>query len=140
MKNRIFAIVGLALLAAVPAFAQNIPTVRVNVPFAFRAGEKHLPAGTYRISEKDPGVVDLRGENSNAGAFLLTHPATAKTASTKPYVLFDQIGDRYFLAGVWSAGSKEGAHCFPTRHEKEALQSVNQTSGTTIALNTIPAR
>jgi hypothetical protein len=141
MKNQIIAIVGLALLAAVPAFAQSIPTVRVDVPFAFQAGDRPMPAGTYMLREQAQGLVNLRREGTNAGAFISTHPATAKTASTKPYVLFDQIGDRYFLAGVWSAGSKDGARSFPSRHEKEALQSLNQASSlTTLAINTIPER
>jgi hypothetical protein len=141
MKNRILAIVGLALLATVSASAQSTPIVQVNVPFAFQVGNQQMPPGTYLISKKDVGLYDLRGVDNNASTFVSTRPATAKTVSTTGYVLFDRIGARYFLAGIWSAGSKEGAHCFPNQAEKEALESLHQTSSlTTLALNTIPTR
>lgn len=140
MKNRILAIVGLALFAAGSASAQSTSTLRVSVPFAFQVGHQHMPAGTYSIS-KYSLEFELRGVDNHANAFILTHPAAAKTPATNGYVLFDRIGSRYFLAGIWPAGSKEGAHCFPTQAEKEALQSLNQTSSfTTLALNTVPTR
>jgi hypothetical protein len=141
MKNRILAIVGLALLAAVSASAQSTSTVRVSVPFAFQVGNQDMPAGTYLISKKDRGLYDLRGVDNDASVLISTHPAAAKTVSTSGYVLFDRIGARYFLAGLWSAGRNEGQHCFPTQAEKEALESLHQTSSaTTLAVNTSPAR
>ncbi|MGD0347928.1 MAG: hypothetical protein ABSA85_14295 [Terracidiphilus sp.] len=140
MKNRILAIVGLALLAAVSASAQNTPVAQVNVPFAFRAGNQQMPAGIYVIS-KNSFLFKLRGVDIDASALVPTHPATAKTASTAGYVLFDRIEGRYFLAGIWPAGSNEGARCYPNQAEKEALESLHQTSSpTTLALNTSSAR
>jgi hypothetical protein len=140
MKNRILAIVGLALLAAVSASAQNPSAVQVSVPFAFQVGNQHMPAGTYQIS-KDSFEFKLRGVDNDAGTFIPTYPATAKTVSATGYVLFDSIGGRYFLAGIWPAGSDEGARCYPSQAEKEVLESLRQTSSlTTLALNTIPAR
>ena len=140
MKTQIVAILGLALLAAVSASAQNTPVAQVNVPFAFRAGNQQMPAGIYVIS-KNSFLFKLRGVDNDAGTFIPTYPATAKTVSATGYVLFDSIGGRYFLAGIWPAGSDEGARCYPSQAEKEVLESLRQTSSlTTLALNTIPAR
>jgi len=140
MRNRILAIVGLALLAAVSASAQIPQTADVNVPFDFQAGDWHMPAGTYHISRPGTLLFSLRGPG-NVSAYVVTHRETAKTVADQGYLLFHEIGGHYYLGGIWSAGSADGMECFPGKAEKEALKSSNpRPSFTTLALSTVPAR
>ena len=142
MKNRILALVGLALFAAVSASAQNPNTIEVNVPFAFHAGNQQMPAGHYLIEPVSAGshLLALRGPGKAFGN-VMTHPETAKTVPAQGFVAFHKIGERYFLAGLWSAGEDGGVECYPSRAEKEALEALRRDETlTTLALNTVPAR
>jgi len=140
MKNRILAIVGLALLAAASASAQNTETNRVNVPFAFHAGNRQMPAGAYLIEHPSSTVFILRGPGA-AGVIVGTHPEAVKAVPSQTFVTFHRVGDRYYLGGFWTAGNDNGMECYPSRAEKEALEALRRDeTQTTLALNTVPAR
>jgi hypothetical protein len=140
MKNRILALVGLALLAAASASAQNIKTIAVNVPFAFQAGDRHMPAGAYLIEHPSSTVFILRGPGA-AGAIVSTYPEAVKAVPSQAFVTFHRVGDRYFLGGFWKAGNDNGMECYPSRAEKEALEALRRDETlTTLALNIVPAR
>jgi len=140
MKNRILALVGLALLGAVSASAQN-PSVRANVPFAFQVGNEHMPAGLYLIKPVVPGSFALILLGPSKTTMIMTHTASVPTVSDQGSVTFHKIGDRYYLEGLWAAGANTGVECYPSRAEKEILESSKQDSNLiTLALNTFPAR
>jgi hypothetical protein len=142
MKNRILALVGLALFAAVSASAQNQPLAQVNVPFAFEFGSQQMPAGQYSIKHLNGtyNVIVLQGPGG-ANVNAMVRDEDAKTVPHQGYILFHQIGNRYFFAGIWSKGERAGQAIYPGSAEKEAMKSLNRTSSlTTLALNTIPAR
>ncbi len=141
MKNRILALVGLALLAAVSASAQTPTTVEFNVPFAFQVGNQHMPAGLYLIKPAGFGSSALILRGPGQATAVMTHSAIASTIPAQGIVTFHKIEDSYFLEGFWTAGSKDGIKCTPSEAEKEILASRHQDSNlTTVALNTIPVR
>jgi hypothetical protein len=138
MKNRILVLVGLALLAGVSAYAQNQETVRVDVPFAFRTGNQLLPAGRYEIQHMNRNVVRLQGPGGVAGAAMV-HLALAQTAPKEGYILFRQIGNRYFLGEIWSQGQADGDAIAPGPAEREALAALKSDNDSKrVALNTVP--
>jgi hypothetical protein len=95
--------VGLAALAAVPAFAMDPETVVAHVPFAFTVHEVTLPAGDYTIRPMDEfnlNVVEIRSEDGRYGAFVLTNDAPAERSSAKPQLVFDRYGTKSFLRAV----------------------------------------
>src|SRR5579859_2560191 len=74
MKKQIAQVVASLVLAApLSMFAQDLDSVKVNVPFAFKAGSVSMPAGDYRIVESnDAGLIRIVGEKS--GAMFITTP------------------------------------------------------------------
>jgi hypothetical protein len=138
MKNRILAFVGLALLAAVSAHAQNQETVHVDVPFAFQAGSQELPAGRYEIKHINRFIVRMQGPGGVAGA-VMVHLSTTNTAPAMGSIVFHQIGNRYFLAEIWSQGETNGDAIVPGRAENEALAALKaEHDSKRVALNTVP--
>jgi hypothetical protein len=139
MKNRILALVGLALLAAGSAYSQNQETFQVDVPFAFQAGSHTLPAGRYEVRHVNRDVVRLEGPGGAAGVVMI-HLAIAPKAPASGNMVFHQIGNRYFLAELWSQNETNGDAVVSTRAEREALAALKSDQGLKqVALNAIPA-
>jgi hypothetical protein len=113
----------------------------VNISFAFQIGNQQMPAGLYQIVDIASNMLLLRGPGRAAG-IVVTHPTTVRTAPTRGYVLFDRIGDAYFLRGLWSANNHYAMECFPGLAEKEMLRASKKPAPglTTLALNSSPLR
>ena len=106
------AAVGLALmLLAAPAGAQT-PVLRFDVPFAFTAGSQDFAPGQYWINvniERMQMVVTSPTSTSTAIVHLAQGGAERSPAKAGDGMLrFQKWGNRYFLVGVWRAGSIEG--------------------------------
>jgi hypothetical protein len=88
-----------------------------KVPFDFSVGDKYLPAGTYQICELDRGTLisnrdghfDVLGTYSSAGP---SKPGESK-------LVFDRVGDHYFLRQIWTSARDEGLAVPESKQEKE---------------------
>src|SRR5215471_16439291 len=92
--------------SAPPAWAQETQLVaRAEIPFAFQAGSKVMPAGSYDISMSHTHVLLLRESHSKASEFLMVEDASTRHAPKASTIVFDRLGDKYFLRSVWTANS-----------------------------------
>ena len=111
MKKQITrTLVGLVILLAlaVTAYAQEARRVRVEVPFDFVAGQKHLPAGRYsvsRVQRDGEKALMIRSEDGQHTAIVLTNSADKTPARAE--LSFHRYGDRYFLASVSIPGTED---------------------------------
>lgn len=104
MLKRLFALMFALLITAAihtsPTYAQESQSVGVNIPFAFSANGKTLPAGRYRIepvgSNRD--IWGIRGVGTLKHNFLLAMTRTG-SSDGKLIVTFHRFGERNFLAG-----------------------------------------
>jgi len=97
MKKYIYTVVAFAAFAA-SALANSGTSLDVKVPFAFKAGDSTLPAGTYRVTEIS-GVLLFRGDKDAVfvpKAILDSGVEESNKASFK----FAVTGDRYILREV----------------------------------------
>lgn len=100
-------VIGIAIVLAVVALpaelaAQVDPAVKANIPFAFRAGDTPLPAGTYRISYVPRLGNMLRIEHKN-NAVMLPAGSLEPRANAVTKLVFRRYGSIYFLAQAWMA-------------------------------------
>jgi len=83
----------------VSAWANQAAELDIKVPFAFKAGDATLPAGTYQVTQAGAGYILIRGEKG--GAFV---PARSMSRDRydagKTSVTFRHTGDLYVLQGV----------------------------------------
>jgi hypothetical protein len=104
MKLRNFFVIGVCVvaLAAVVAFAQA--PLKGTIDFAFTAGTKTLPAGTYDFVWHDNTQTFQATDNANHESLV---PVITRVASMMPdlnAVVFDVVGGKYILAEVWMPG------------------------------------
>lgn len=106
------------------AQAQESPMLKAYIPFAFTVGNKTLPAGDYEIRRglsTQPELLLIQGEdheNWKQEMFFLTNLAQASATPTKTQLVFDHVGDSYFLSKVWMAGENTGREAPITKSER----------------------
>jgi hypothetical protein len=120
-----FAVLVLALVMTVSAAIVNAQIVggelEAKIPFEFTAGSTRLPAGTYLIrptGEYGAPILELTTVDSKVGVLLETIPAQAKPDQTSE-LIFDKMGDRYFLREIWAQGTAEGYTLEKPRAERQ---------------------
>ncbi len=126
-------VIGLIMGAAGAEVAASDNAVRVNIPFAFYAGEQVMPAGEYWFEMPNGGtlatgallkVTSLDGSRCQN---LLSWPNVGSTAETDWHVMFSKVGDRYFLSGV--RNSQLGAALAKSSAEKKLAREYGSGTG-----------
>jgi hypothetical protein len=95
--------VGVAL-GACQLMAQD-SVLHANVPFAFTAGTKSLPAGQYKVSaDTVTGVVRVSSADYRENLLIIAIRSAAPNAAGVCKLVFHRYGDRYFLSQIWRPG------------------------------------
>ena len=129
-----------SLASTQSALAQSsAPLAKVNIPFAFQAGPKTMPAGMYQIDREGRNLIVLHGPGQVA-AYVETSDAIKLHAPNHGNLVFARYGDTYFLRQIWTAGNSTGLECPKSRLEKETLQAQNKQAPTSteVAINGVP--
>jgi hypothetical protein len=95
----------------VVTYAQLAYPVFANVPFAFQIQGKRMPAGRYSIREErtNPAILIIRNENNKARSMvILSNSAESMNQPERARLVFDKIGNAYFLTQVWPGGEDYG--------------------------------
>lgn len=110
--------------------AQTVPAIRAKISFSFTVKGTVLPPGDYEFVPGDNNnFVTIRpmGKGSSVEAMIITRiggPIQAQTA--EPHIVFDKIGERYFLSEVWLPGAD--GYLLHATNEKHTHQHVKATS------------
>ncbi len=86
---------------AAAAYAQT--SLHANIPFAFKVGDKQLPSGDYQfIPAVDNQSLRVVSQKDSAVALVLSRLAAGiHTTPKDAHVVFDKVGDQYWLAEIW---------------------------------------
>ncbi len=117
------AIGAFALLWATSAYAQT-RQMRVQIPFAFRAGDQLMPAGEYRTT-LDPVFrqMTLLLRDGGSIVFVPGVKAERRAATNRGILVFRKYGNQYFLRRVWNAGTADGFELFRSKAEREMAKA-----------------
>jgi hypothetical protein len=116
------AAIGASLVLAASASAQT-SVMRVDIPFAFSAGDETFPAGVYSVRMDQPfnRAMLLSGTQTRTTMVRLRLAAADRSPlnAVDGKLLFNRYGERYVLAEVWAPGRVEGWRTNTSRLEKE---------------------
>jgi len=129
-----FAIIIFATAFTAGAQQSSAQRVIANIPFAFTANNKTLPAGKYTItvlnSSSDRKALQIRSMNGRYSAMVLTNTVIGSVADDAKLV-FERYDDRYFFAKAQLAGdsttlaalrsNKEHKHAVATAKKKSVV-------------------
>ena len=116
-----------ACTLAVPMIhAQTI--MRADVPFAFSVDGKYLPAGTYQIRELDSRATLISNQDGHFNVLgIYAYAGPSKADENK--LVFDKVGDHYFLRQIWTSARDQGLAVPESKLEKEMEASNLGTAG-----------
>jgi hypothetical protein len=124
-KGKLFLSLCLTLIfGAVAANAQveSDVTIEANIPHAFVVEKTTLPAGKYIIRSAgefaDPSIMEIRSVSGHAAVIFATEGAQPGRTPNKTELVFDKIGDTYFLSEVLVSGDDTGARLPKSRMEE----------------------
>ena len=129
MKRNVFGLMTLivAFSIAVPVVQAQQTIMRANVPFAFSVGDKQLPAGTYAVREMNRATVIQSADSANSVLGIYNYAGPSKAHETK--LVFNKVGDHYFLAQIWTSARDQGLSVPQSKLEKEMRASNNGPHG-----------
>ncbi|HYL16443.1 MAG TPA: hypothetical protein VEV41_25640 [Terriglobales bacterium] len=124
MKSRFLialAMLGAAMLWCSGTSGQMAPTplLKVDVPFEFVAGGMNLPAGSYDVLHiMNPNWILLRSSDGRAIAVLSVQVSSSSAKASSTRLVFNQYGQKYFLAQVWTENDNQVHTCFKSSAER----------------------
>lgn len=120
------------------AFPAGAAELKATIPFDFHLGNAVLPAGDYGIQvQANTGVVIFRNAVGKPAALAVTTPSERSRNETTGVLVFNKLGEEYFLNGLWAPGERAGMKLPPSAHEKEAYA---RAMGTTVARVSTPTK
>ena len=117
--HRLIPVLALLFTLATTSYAQSARRTVVLIPFDFVAGEKVLPAGTYRVEavRRDSYTVwEVRSTAGRAGAVVMTSAVGGGAAEeAEPRLVFQKYAETYVLAQLWPSGDSTGREVVQSR-------------------------
>jgi hypothetical protein len=97
-KTWMHLVLAVSLMGALTTVA-HAESFSIEVPFAFEAGGKSFPAGTYTVDSVASGVLLIRGTSSPEAAAVLVSPA-GYSDSSKTGMVFERNAETPVLSAV----------------------------------------
>jgi len=122
MKKLALSLIGALtmLLLGGSALAQTVH-VQLTVPFDFNVGNKILPAGRYELRSagqpNNPRLLEIARMDGAIEMYLPASDVQSTSASSETKAVFRHYGNAYFLAQLWTAGTRAGWEFPKTRAE-----------------------
>lgn len=108
----------------VTATAQGLiddTSIEADVPHAFIVKDKTLPAGKYtvkRLDDTQPNVLDIRSADGRTAVVFEAESVQANQIPSDAALVFDKVGEQYFLSTIWASDSNIGYQLPKTKSEK----------------------
>ncbi|MGA9770651.1 MAG: hypothetical protein WBV94_16545 [Blastocatellia bacterium] len=111
-------------------------TIVADIPYDFVVRDQTLPAGKYTIKvsdDKDLSVLVLRSANGRRSALFQTQDIQANQTPRKTELVFDKVGDAYFLSQIWLSGSDQGVELEKSKAEQKLVDGGMKSERQSIA-------
>ena len=132
-------VAGLGTTLAASAQVRSDATIRANIPYSFVVNNTTLPAGTYVLSVADPygsdlTVLEIRSANSKIAVLFETQPITDPRSAPQTELVFEKLGDTYFLSRVFLKGDEGGSQLLKSKKQRRL-----EENGSVAESHSIPA-
>jgi hypothetical protein len=127
MKNLRSILLALTVLLLATAAQAQTTNVKASIPFNFVVGDHAYPAGEYTVKSLSQGSAAIRIDNADESekgmTFSVSCTKNKGQRADGTTLVFQRMGDSYFLYQVWTAGNSLGRE-FP-KSKKEVQLAKN---------------
>lgn len=115
-------VIGLSAVMTTNAQIDSGTTLEVNIPHSFIVRDTTLPAGKYTVRVADDyselNVLEIRSVDRRAAVLFDTESVQLNGPARNTELVFDKIGDNYFLSQVFLDGDESGNQLQKSRMQK----------------------
>ena len=135
---RFMVLAAVALILGSAAFSQTV-SLRAEVPFNFVVGDKVYPAGEYALKTFGNGnaLLSVACRSTKESVLTLPYPITSAMPAKHSALIFQRVGDAYFLQQVWKAGSPIGMGLHLSHLETRLALNKTKPETTIVAANIV---
>jgi hypothetical protein len=136
MKTLRSALVAFAVLfIATSAHAQSTK-VAATIPFTFVAGDRAYPAGDYLFNNNGV-ILQITNSEHSVGDMMLSQSCEKVIPPANTKVVFQKMGDYYFLQQIWVAGQSRGRELPKPKAETRLAQNHEKSETVIVAANLV---
>ncbi len=133
---RAFVMMGFVMLAVASTHAQSNPTIEINIPFNFNAGQTQLAAGAYTIEQVSQNVLKIRSEDGRTTVSVLAPQLVGSKSNMSERLVFRRYQDAYFLTQAWVSRTAGGRELYMSAAERRLIKEIkaagNKAKHTTV--------
>jgi hypothetical protein len=110
MKNLRSILLALTVLLLATAAQAQTTNVKASIPFDFVVGDHAYSAGEYTVKSLSQGSAAIRIDNADESekGITLSNACGKVQPADGTTLVFQRLGDNYFLYQVWTEGSSLG--------------------------------
>ena len=113
-------------------------SIEADIPHAFVVRDKTLPAGKYTVKVLDDtslNLFEIRSSNRRTAVTFETENVQAERTPRQTELVFNKIGDQYFLSQIWVSWSNSGVQLEKSKMERKLEASGMNSERHSIAAN-----
>ena len=134
LRSVLFALTVLLLATATQAQTTN---VKASIPFNFVVGNHAYPAGEYTVKSLSQGSAAIRIDNADESKKRMTLSIACQKGqpATQTTLVFQRLGDNYFLYQIWTEGNSLGREFPMSKAEVKIARNYSKPELVIVAAN-----
>ena len=137
MKNLRSILLALTVLSLATAAQAQTTNVKASIPFDFVIGSHAYPAGEYTVKSLSQSSAAIRIDNADESENRMTLSIACQKGqpASQTTLVFQRMGDNYFLYQIWTEGSSLGREFPMSKAEVQVAKNYSKSELVIIAAN-----
>ena len=137
MKNLRSILLALTVLLLATAAQAQTTNVKASIPFDFVVGDHAYPAGEYTVKSLSQGSAAIRIDNADETekGMTLSNACQKAQPAAQTTLVFQRLGDNYFLYQIWTDGNTAGREVPMSKAEVQVAKNYSRPELVIVAAN-----
>jgi len=137
MKNLRSILLALTVLLLATAAQAQTTDVKASIPFAFVVGNHSYPAGDYTVKSmsQNSGAIRIDNADESQKGITLSSACEKLQPATQTTLVFQRLGNNYFLYQIWTEGNSAGREFPKSKSEVQLAKNNSKPELVMVAAN-----
>jgi hypothetical protein len=137
MKNLRSILFGLTVLLLATAAQAQTTNVKASIPFDFVVGDHAYPAGDYTVKSMaiDSAAIRIDNADESEKGIALANACEKLQPATQTTLVFQRLGNNYFLYQIWTEGNSAGREFRMSKAEVQLAKNNSKSELVIVAAN-----
>ncbi len=137
MKNLRSILLALTVLLLATAAQAQTTNVKASIPFDFVVGDHAYTAGEYTVKSMAIDGVAIRIDNADESekGITLSNPCSSGQPATGTKLVFQRLGNNYFLYQIWTEGNSTGREFRKSKTQVQLAKNYGKPELVMVAAN-----